>query len=117
MIHDEKKIEELLSTHTPGESMRECAERGMKQYAESVASHIRKQTIEEMGRKIIQDIAPKGVTGGMIAVTKKAFNGKNKFPVLAVDFEHDLVAIDNFEDINNPTWYRAEELSALNDLE
>ena len=49
MIHDKKKIEELLSTHTPGESMRECAERGMKQYAE----HIRKQTIEECRKCLV----------------------------------------------------------------
>lgn len=42
-IHDEEKLEKLLSTHYDGESMRDCARRCAKQYAE----HIRQNTIDE----------------------------------------------------------------------
>jgi len=47
MIHDEKKIEELMKDKNIS------IENMVKQYAESVASHIRKQTIEECERKEI----------------------------------------------------------------
>jgi len=68
------------------------------------------QERERSTRKTIKDIAPNGVTGGMIAITKKSVNGKNTFPVVSVHFEHDLIALDDFDDENNPTWYRAEDI-------
>ena len=129
MIHDEKKIEEKIKDILGLETSPDGQENfwlirdedgdiiegadfsdeldDLKDYVQQYAEHIVQQ---ESTRKTIKDIAPNGVTGGMVAITKKSVNGKNTFPVVSVDFEHDLVALDIFEDENNPTWYRAEDI-------
>jgi len=76
-------------------------EKYLKQYTEHMV---------QQKRTTIKDIAPNGVTGGMFAITKKSVNGKNKFPVVSVHFEHDLVALNDFDDEDEPTWYRTEDI-------
>ncbi len=64
-------------------------------------------------RKKIKDIAPNGVSGDMRAFFGKDFDGKRDFCVIAIDFEEDLVALDVFDDPNDPKWFRAESIERL----
>lgn len=64
-------------------------------------------------RKKIKDIAPNGVSGDMKAFLNKDFDGKRNFWVIAVDFEEDLVALDVFDDPDEPKWFRAESIEKL----
>ena len=66
-----------------------------------------------MERKEIKDIAPNGVSGGMKAVLFEDFNGEYEFKVVAVDFEEGLVALDVFNDPDEPRWFRAESIKKI----
>ena len=63
-------------------------------------------------RKSIHDIAPQGITGNMTATINGSFNGKKTFDIVSVDFQEDLVALDVWENVNDPRWYRAESIKS-----
>lgn len=85
----------------------------LNEYTDLVTQQVVQQERERGTRKTIKDIAEHGVTGGMFAITKTSVNGKNTFPVVSVHFGHDLVALNDFDDEDNPTWYRAEDIINL----
>lgn len=80
-----------------------------KKFIQSKISQALTAERKELRVKIV-DLAPNGITGNMVAKTIEKVNGKDLFPVVAVDFEHDLIALDTLGNIDNPTWYRTEEV-------